>query len=253
MAQRAGHDVNYISLSGALHAIGEEGGKPQIPLALVGDFGGGGLMLAYGMVCALLEAKVSGQGQVVDAAIIDGVTTLMSAFFSAQNMGAWKERGTNMLDSGAPFYNTYQCSDGEYIAVGAMEPQFYQQFIEGLGLAAVDLPKQHDKSQWASLKQIFAGVIHTKSRDEWAAIFEDKDACVTPVLNMAEVAQHPHIKARSTLVEINGHPQPAPAPRFSRTEAKVRHPAVPVGEHTDEILEELGLDAVSLREKGAVA
>jgi len=253
LAQAAGNDINYIALAGALNAIGEAGGKPAIPMALVGDFGGGGLMLAYGMVCGLLEAKVSGKGQVVDASIVDGVTTLMAAFFSANNMGAWGPRGTNMLDSGAHFYNVYECADGQYVSVGAMEPQFYAQLIDGMGLADEALPAQMERSQWPVMKQKFAEVFSSKTQDQWQTIFAGKDACFTPVISMSDVSNHPHIKARQTMVDVAGFPQPGPAPRFSRTQPEVAHPAVEVGSHTDEILEEIGLNAEYLRKKGAVS
>lgn len=256
MAQTAGHDVNYISITGALHSIGEKGGKPVVPLALVGDFGGGGMMLAYGMVCALLEAKVSGEGQVVDAAIVDGVATLMTSFFAAQQVGFWKEqRGSNMLDSGMPWYDTYECADGEYISVGAIEPQFYAELLVGLGLEGESLPDQNDADGWPELRRQFTRTILSRTRDEWAQIFEGRDACVAPVLKISEVADHPHIKARNTLVDVGGNIQPAPAPRFSRTRAEIRSRAAAVGEHTDEILQELGVadEAIGvLREQGAV-
>jgi len=253
LSQSAGHDINYISVAGALNAIGEAEGKPQIPMALVGDFGGGGLMLAFGMVCALLEAKVSGKGQVVDAAIVDGAATLMAAFYAANNMGAWGERGTNVLDSGAHYYNVYQCADGQYVSVGAMEPQFYSQLLDGLGLADEELPAQMDKSQWLMMKQKFTEIFKSKSRDQWQAIFADKDACFTPVISMTEAYDHPHIIARQTMVNVAGYPQPGPAPRFSRTQSQIAHPAVAIGQHTDEILSELGLDFQQLKQTGAVS
>ena len=253
LAESAGHDINYISLAGALNSIGEADGKPTIPMALVGDFGGGGLMLAYGMVCALLEAKVSGKGQVVDAAIIDGVGALMAAFYSANNMRGWGPRGTNILDSGAHFYNVYECADGQYISVGAMEPQFYAQLIEGMGLANEELPAQMDRNQWSVMKTKFSEVFFGKSRSEWETIFAGKDACFTPVLSMSEVHNDPHIKARQTMIDVAGFPQPGPTPRFSRTHAEIAHPAVEIGSHTDEILEEIGLDVKDLRQKGAVS
>ncbi len=253
-SKMAGHDINYIAITGALAAIGKKDSAPVPPLALVGDFGGGGLMLAFGMVCALMEAKTSGQGQVVDAAMIDGVSLLMSSFFGAQQAGFWnEERGSNMLDSGTPFYDTYPYADGEYISVGAIEPQFYSQLLEGLGLSDRELPDQNDMSQWPQLKEIFSEVIRLKSRDQWTEIFDGKDACVTPVLKMSEVAAHPQIKARGTMVDIDGIMHPGPAPRFSRTMAQIQHAAVEAGEHTDEILSELGLDSSALREKGAVS
>lgn len=252
-AHTAGHDINYISIAGALHPMGQKGSKPMIPLSLVGDFGGGGLMLAYGMVCALLEAKSSGEGQVVDAAMVDGAATLMASLFGAQQVGYWKEeRGSNMLDSGAPFYDTYECADGQYISVGAIEPQFYAQLLQGMELADADLPEQMDQTQWPAMKEIFSKTFVAKTRDQWTAIFDGTDACVTPVLKMSEVHQHPQIKARTTIVDVDGHLQPAPAPRFSRTQATIGQRSATIGEHTDEILAQMGLDAVALRKSGAV-
>jgi alpha-methylacyl-CoA racemase len=257
LAQTAGHDINYISIAGALHPMGQYGSRPMVPLSLVGDFGGGGLMLAYGMVCALLESKISGEGQVVDAAMVDGAAILMASLFGAQQVGYWKEeRGTNMLDSGAPFYDTYECADGECVSVGAIEPQFYSQLLIGLSLNKANLPDQMDMEQWPKIKKIFTDIFIKESRDHWVNVFDGKDACVAPVLKMSEVQNHPHIKARETMVDINGHIQPAPAPRFSRTQAVIKHRAAIVGEHTDEILAELGLDTNSidqLRKKGAVS
>ena len=256
-AQAAGHDLNYIALSGALHAMGHKDSRPMVPLSLVGDFGGGGLMLAYGIVCALLEAKHSGAGQVVDAAMVDGAAVLMASFFGAQQVGFWKQqRGSNMLDSGAPFYDTYECADGEYVSVGAIEPQFFAQLLQTLGLNQADLPAQMDMEQWPSLRRAFARVFLAKTRDQWAAIFDGVDACVAPVLKMSEVPQHPHIKARATMVEIDGHLQPAPAPRFSRSSAQIRHRAAHIGEHSDQILADIGLDdaaVAALRQSGVVS
>lgn len=247
MSQVAGHDINYISLAGALHPIGPAGGKPAVPLSLVGDFGGGGLLLAYGMVCALLEAKISGEGQVVDAAMVDGAALLMTSFFGAQQVGYWKEeRGSNMLDSGAPFYDTYECGDGAFISVGAIEPQFYSALLRGLGLQAHELPQQMDMAKWPEMKEIFTRTIKSKSRDEWMRVFEGADACVAPILKMSEVPGHPHIQARRTLVDFQGNWQPAPAPRFSRTQAEISQRAADIGEHSDEILQELGLDSQAI-------
>lgn len=256
-AQTAGHDINYIAIAGALHPMGHKGSRPMVPLSLVGDFGGGGLMLAYGLVCALLEAKHSGVGQVVDAAMVDGAAVLMASLFGAQQVGFWKEeRGSNMLDSGAPFYDTYECADGEYVSVGAIEPQFYAQLLQGLELDNADLPPQMDMDQWPRLRRAFTRVFLGKSRDQWAQVFDGIDACVAPVLKMSEVPLHPHIKARGTMVDIDGHLQPAPAPRFSRSSPKIRHRAAHVGEHSDQILADIGLDAeavAALRESGVVS
>ncbi len=257
MAQAAGHDINYISLTGALHAMGRKGEKPAIPLNLVGDFGGGGLVLAFGMVCALLEAKSSGKGQVVDAAMIDGASVLLSSLFGAHQTGWWSDdRGTNMLDGGAHFYEVYETADGKYVSVGAIEPQFYAALLEGLGLAGEDLPGQMDMSAWPALKERFARIFETKTRDEWCAHFEGKDACVAPVLAMGEVHTHPHNTARGTFVEAFDAIHPHPAPRFSRTPSDIVTAPSKPGEHTDAILEELGYDGTkiqALRESGVVA
>lgn len=252
-AQKVGHDINYIALTGALHAIGEKGSKPQVPLTLIGDFGGGGQVLAFGIACAMFEAKNSGKGQVVDTAMIDGVASMMACSFSTLAMGYYsEERGTNILDSGAPFYDTYECADGEFMAVGAIEPQFYAALLAGLELDTTTLPAQMDMPQWPALKALFTTTFKQKSRAEWTAIFEQRDACVTPILKMSEVIHHPHIAARSTLVNINGKVQPAPAPRFSRTPGHISCVAAKIGEHTDEILDSLGLDSKALRASGAV-
>jgi alpha-methylacyl-CoA racemase len=257
MARAAGHDINYISLTGALHAMGRAGEKPAIPLNLVGDFGGGGLLLAFGMVCALLEAKTSGRGQVVDAAMIDGASALMASLFGAHQTGWWSdERGTNMLDGGAHFYEVYQTSDGRYVSVGAIEPQFYAALLEGLGLAGEALPGQMDASSWPRMKTRFEEIFATKTRDEWVAHFEGKDACVAPVLSLSEAPEHPHNAARGTFVEAFGALHPHPAPRFSRTPAKVETAPSKPGEHTDAILGELGYareKIEALRAAGAVS
>ncbi len=257
MAQAAGHDINYISLTGALHAMGRAGEKPAIPLNLVGDFGGGGLVLAFGMVCALLEAKASGQGQVVDAAMIDGASVLLSSLFGAQQTGWWSdERGTNMLDGGSHFYEVYETADGKYVSVGAIEPQFYAALIEGLGLAGEELPGQMDMQTWPAMKDRFAAIFATRTRDEWCARFEGKDACVAPVLSMGEAPGHPHNVARGTFVDAFDAIHPHPAPRFSRTPSEVSTAPSKPGEHTDAILAEIGYDQAkiaALRDAGVVA
>jgi alpha-methylacyl-CoA racemase len=218
MAPRAGHDINYISLTGALHAIGRAGERPVPPLNLVGDFGGGSMLLVLGVMAALWEAQRSGQGQVVDAAMVDGVSLLNQMFWGFRGQKAWTdERESNLLDGHAPFYDTYTCSDGRHVAVGAIEPQFYAALLTGLGLAGADLPQQFDRDRWAETKARFAEVFASRTRDEWAAVFDGTDACVTPVLAFGEVAAHPHLAARATIVESDGVPQAAPAPRFSRT------------------------------------
>ncbi len=262
LAQEAGHDINYISLTGALHAMGRAGEKPAIPLNLVGDFGGGGLMLAFGVVCALLEAKNSGRGQVVDAAMVDGAAVLLASIYGAQQMGWWSnERGTNLLDSGAPFYEVYETADGRYVSIGSLEPQFYASLLERLALAPVGpdgkpRPGQMDSTHWPAFKDELTAIFKTKTRDEWCAVFAGSDACFAPVLSMSEAHEHPHNAARETFVDVNGARQPRPAPRFSRTEAEIGISPAKLGEHTDEILAEAGYasDAIAaLREAGAVS
>ncbi|MHA6792671.1 CaiB/BaiF CoA transferase family protein [Pseudonocardia bannensis] len=218
LAQRAGHDINYISLTGALHAIGRRGERPVPPLNLVGDFGGGSMLLVIGVLAALWEAKSSGEGQVVDAAMVDGASILVQMVWAMLNQKIWTdERDTNLLDGHAPFYDTYTCSDGRHVAVGAIEPQFYAQLLDGLGIAADELPNQFDPQGWPVVRARFVEAFAARTRDEWAAVFADVDACVTPVLAFGEVADHPHLAARSTIVAPGGVPQAAPAPRFSRT------------------------------------
>jgi len=226
LAARAGHDINYISLTGALHAIGRAGERPVPPLNLVGDFGGGSMLLVTGVLAALWEAQRSGQGQVVDAAMIDGASLLVQMVWGMLTAGWWAdERCANLLDGAAPFYDTYTCADGRHVAVGAIEPQFYRALLDGLGLSAAELPDQLDRSRWPELKARFAGIFATRTRDEWAAVFDGTDACVTPVLAFGEVPGHPHVAARGTVVSRDGVLQAAPAPRFSRTQAAV--PASP--------------------------
>ena len=219
MAQQVGHDINYIALSGALHALGEPDRPPRAPLNLVGDYGGGAMMLVTGVLAALLEAKTTGKGRVVDAAMTDGSALLMSLFQALGARGLWNEaRGSNLLDGGAPFYRCYACGDGRFVAVGALEPQFYAALIVGLGLAPEAVP-QFDLAGWPALQERFAAIFATRDRDDWAAHFEGTDACVTPVLTMAEAARHPHNAARGTFVE-QGVIQAAPAPRFNGTPAE---------------------------------
>ena len=256
LAQEAGHDINYVSLTGALHAIGRRGEKPAIPLNLVGDFGGGGLLLAFGVVCALLEAKGSGRGQVVDAAMVDGVSLLLTSIYGAQQVGWWsEERGTNMLDSGAHFYDAYETSDGRWISIGPFEGKFYAQLLDKLGLSADEFP-QMEREKWPALKERFGEIFKTKTRDEWCARMEGTDVCFAPVLTMAEARSHPHNRARGTFVEVSGIEQPRPAPRFSRTDSGIQRPPAEVGEHTDEVLSEWGWsddEIAALREKQVVS
>jgi alpha-methylacyl-CoA racemase len=218
LSRRAGHDINYIALTGVLHAVGTAGTRPTPPLNLVGDFGGGSLYLAVGVLAALWERDRSGSGQVVDAAIVDGVSSLAQMIWALAARGAWTDRpASNLLDTGAPFYDTYACADGRYVAVGALEPKFYAQLLAGLDLAGADLPAQGDRAGWPVLRARFAEAFARRTRDEWAAVFAGTDACVTPVLTFAEAAEHPHLAARGTVTAFGGVVQAAPAPRFSRT------------------------------------
>lgn len=257
-APTAGHDINYIALAGALEPIGRRGGPPVPPLNLVGDFGGGGMLLAFGLVCGLLEAQRSGKGQVVDAAMVDGAAVLTTMFHAFRAMGIWQdERGTNMLDTGAHFYDVYETKDAKYVSIGSIEPQFYAELLRLTGLDAdEEMLAQHDRSAWEGLTERLAGVFATKSRDEWCEIMEGTDVCFAPVLSLAEAPEHPHNVQRQTFVEIEGVTQPAPAPRFSRTEVGVDRPPAHAGQHTDEVLGEFGFDVdrlAGLRDSGAIA
>ena len=218
LAHAAGHDINYIAISGALHAIGPEGGKPVVPLNYLGDFGGGAMLLAFGVLAALLEAKRSGEGQVVDAAMTDGSALLSAMMYGWAANGWWNTtRGDNMLDGGAPFYDSYRCADDKFIAIGAIEPQFYATLRERCGLADADFDAQMDKARWPRLKEKLGALFRTQTRDQWCALLEGSDACFAPVLDWNEAPHHAHNLARETFVEIDGVVQPAPAPRFSRT------------------------------------
>jgi alpha-methylacyl-CoA racemase len=256
LADAAGHDINYISLAGVLHHIGTAGGPPVPPLNLVGDFGGGGMMLAFGVVCALLEAGRSGRGQVVDAAMVDGAAVLMTLFHAMRRQSIFfDERGTNSLDSGAHFYNAYRTRDGKYVSIGSIEPQFYAKLLELTGLAGEELPDQRDPAHWPALKEKLQAVFETRTRDEWCEIMEGSDVCFAPVLTIPESMEHPHLKARNTYVEVDGIPQPAPAPRFSRTPGTIDRPPPLPGQHTDEALREWGIpgaDISRLHAAGAI-
>ncbi len=247
MAQQAGHDIGYIALTGALHAIGEAGGPPQIPVNLVGDFGGGGNYLVIGVLAALREADRSGQGQVVDAAIVDGTAHLLAGTHMMLATGTWAdERGVNLLDGGAPFYSVYETADGRHMAVGALEPKFYAELLAALELDE-DPARQHDKARWPALRDKLAAAFASRSQAEWSAVFAGSDACVAPVVGLREAADHPHIKARGSIVEHEGLLQPAPAPRFSRTPTALGAPPPAPGRHTLEVLEEWGVpDAAAL-------
>jgi len=242
LASAAGHDINYIALAGILHAIGRAGQPPTPPINLLGDFGGGGMLLAFGVVCALLERTTSGKGQVIDAAMVDGAALLATAIHAYRSIGFWSDdRGTNLLDSGAHFYETYQCADGEYVAIGAIEPKFYAQFLDLVGLKPEDLPGQLDRDQWPDMKRRLAEIFRTKPRAEWCRIMEGSDACFAPVLSMADAPQHAHNRHRQTFVEIAGDIQPAPAPRFSRTPGGMPSPPPEPGQDTDDALAAWGI------------
>jgi alpha-methylacyl-CoA racemase len=256
-AAAAGHDINYISLAGALEPIGRRGEAPVPPLNLVGDFGGGGMFLAFGIACGIVEAQRSGQGQVIDAAMVDGAASLMTMTHSFRAMGIWNdERGTNMLDTGAHYYDVYETADGKYVSIGSIEPQFYAELLRLTGLEGEELPWQQDRSHWPELKERFAAIFRTKSRAEWCELMEGTDVCFAPVLAIPEAVEHPHNVARGTFVEVAGITQPGPAPRFSRTPGEIRRPPPHAGQHTDEVLRDAGLDAdavAKLRAAGAVA
>jgi alpha-methylacyl-CoA racemase len=257
LATTAGHDIDYIGISGALHPIGRAGERPVPPLNLVGDFGGGGMLLAIGVLAALVDRQRSGLGQVVDAAMVDGSALLTSFIYGLRARGGWRDdRGVNLLDGGAPFYDTYATADGKYVAVGALEPQFYAALLDGLGLAAAGLPAQMDASGWPVLRAKFTESFSQRTRDEWVAVFAGTDACVAPVLSAAEAPAHPHNAARGVFTEVGGVTQPAPAPRFGRSTLPVpKAPARP-GADTDEVLGRLALskEAIAdLRARGVVA
>ena len=256
LAPTAGHDIDYIAVAGTLHPIGRAGERPVPPLNLVGDFGGGGMLMALGVLAALLERQRSGLGQVVDAAMVDGSALLAAFIHGLHAAGVWRdERGVNLLDTGAPFYDTYETSDGRYMAVGALEARFYGELVKGLGLAGEELPGQHDTAAWPVLRARFTEVFASRTQAEWTAVFEGTDACVSPVLPLAEAPGHPHNVARGTFTSVGGTTQPAPAPRFSRTPADPPRPAVPAGADTGAVLAGLGLDdgqIAALRERGVI-
>ena len=249
MALDAGHDINYIALAGCLAHLGRNDGTPPIhPLNLIGDFGGGGMLMALGVLGALLEREKSGKGQVVDAAMVDGTAMLMSMLWGWRHTGAFSaERGTNMNDTGSHFYNSYKTKDGGFITIGAIEPQFYANLLRLTGLEGQPLPKQLDHASWSAMKDKLAEVFLQKTRDEWCAVMAGTDVCFAPVLTMDEALQHPHIAARDTYIEVAGVQQPAPAPRFSRTPSAVQSPGAYPGEHTDAALADWGVSAEELR------
>jgi alpha-methylacyl-CoA racemase len=256
LAQAAGHDLNYIALTGVLHAIGPAGGKPVPPLNLVGDYGGGALYLAFGVMAALFERQRSGRGQVVDAAMVDGAASLASIFWGLQAAGQWSEpRGENLLDGGAPFYDTYETADGRHISLGALEPKFFAQLAEALGLEARFVQRQYDRRLWPEMRAAMVSAVKQRTRQAWCERLEGRDACFAPVLNFDEAAAHPHALARGAFVSVDGVRQPAPAPRFSRTPAEHPRPAPNPGQHSEELLREAGFtepEMAALRAAGAL-
>ncbi|SCL28009.1 alpha-methylacyl-CoA racemase [Micromonospora rhizosphaerae] len=258
LAPYAGHDIDYLALTGALHGIGRAGERPVPPMNLLGDFGGGGMMLALGVVAALYAVRAGAAGQVVDAAIVDGVSVLATQIHSLRQLGMWQDqRGVNLLDGGAPFYDTYECADGRYLAVGALEPRFYDELVRltGFPLPGDEALDRTDPANWPALREAWGRLFRTRTRDEWTALLNESDACVAPVLDWREAPEHQHLAARGVFVEHDGVTQPAPAPRFSGTPTGVRRPPPRPGEHTDEVLAEAGLDAeriAALRAGGVV-
>jgi len=243
LAAEAGHDINYISIAGALDPIGRRGEAPVPPLNLVADFGGGGMLLAMGILAAVYERTHSGLGQVVDAAMVDGAALLTTMFHEMRALSVWHdERGTNSMDTGSHYYNVYETSDGEFLSVGAMEPHFYRSFMKGLGFSDVDIPPQDDRSQWESLKQLVATTIRSRTRAEWLDTFRGTDACVTPVVALGDAPTHPHNRERATFVDVGGTVEPAPAPRFSRTPPRAPTPSPGPGVHFTEELLRWGLN-----------
>jgi len=256
LAHAAGHDINYIALTGALYAMGRDETPPAPPLNLVGDFGGGGMLLAFGIACALIDAKKSGKGQVVDAAMTDGASILSAMMYGFSASGMWtNDRYSNMLDGGAHFYDSYETSDGKYIALGSIEPQFYALLLEKTGINDPAFKDQMNRNNWPELKKQLAQILKTKTRDEWCEIMEGTDVCFAPILNFNEATEHPHNKARNTFVEIEGVKQPAPAPRFSRTSPSTPNPPAKAGEHTEEALAEWGISSdelAKMKQGGAI-
>jgi alpha-methylacyl-CoA racemase len=257
LAEAAGHDINYIALAGALYCIGRRGEAPVPPLNLVGDFGGGALYLALGVVAGILEAQKSGKGQVVDVAMVDGVASLMTAIYGMHGAGVWtNERGSNVLDTGAHYYDVYETRDGKHVSVGSIEGKFYEELLQRSGLKNEELPRQNDRPSWPRMKERLTQLFLTKTRDEWCKIMEGTDICFAPVLSMDEAPQHAHNQLRGTFVVRDGVTQPAPAPRFSRTPSAIQSPPAAPGEHTEEALRDWGFsssDLEGLRRCGAIA
>ncbi|MBV8462877.1 MAG: CoA transferase [Acidimicrobiales bacterium] len=256
LARAAGHDIDYIALAGALEPIGRADDRPVPPLNLVGDFGGGGMLMAFGVCAALLSAQRTGKGQVIDVAMVDGAASLMAMTYTLRATGMWKdERGVNLLDTGAPFYEVYETADGAFMGVGAIEPQFYAELVRLLGFKDDELPDQNDRPRWPEMKQRFAEVFATRTRAEWEEVFAGSDACAFPVLSPAEAPDHPHNRARGTFTEVAGMVQPAPAPRFLGTPGAISRPPVNPGQHGDEALAEWGFSAADvdgLRASGVI-
>lgn len=247
LAHAAGHDINYIALTGALNAIGREGEPPLHPLNLVGDFGGGALYLAMGVLAGVIEAQRSGQGQVIDCAMIDGAASLMTLFYGMKHMNRWNDqRGTNAIDGGSHFYNVYETLDGKFVAIGSIEPKFYAELLEKIGLDAAALPAQHDPTSWRAMTQRFTEIFRSKTRDEWCRIMEGSDVCFAPVLDLDESLRHPHNQARGTFVSVNGVAQPGPAPRFSRTPCAIGKPPSVPGEDSLSVLSDWGFSDAAL-------
>ena len=247
LAQAAGHDINYIALSGALHGIGRKGEAPVPPLNLVGDFGGGGMLLAFGIACALFEARGSGKGQVIDAAMSEGAASLMAMFYGRHAAGHWRdERGVNVLDTGSPWYDSYETADGKHVAIGAIEGRFYAELLQRLGLDAARLPGQFEIARWPELRAAFAAAFKRKTRDAWCRELEGTDVCFAPVLSLAEAPAHAHNQARGAFVDIDGVTQPAPAPRFSRTPGSIARGAPQRGEGGAQALADWGYDAAQI-------
>jgi len=257
LAQRSGHDINYIALAGALFSIGSKGGPPVVPLNLVGDFGGGGFLLAFGLLCALFEARASGKGQVVDAAMIDGAALLTAGVHGMLAQGIFQEeRGESILNGGAPFYGVYECADGEFVSLGSLEPQFYDELMARLELDPAVFAKRHDPRNWPAQTEKLAEVFKTRTRAQWTELLQDTDVCFAPVLRMSEAADHPHNRARGVFTEVDGLVQPSPAPRFSRSSTSINPAAVSPGTHTDEVLSGWGFSAdeiAGLHSDGAIA
>ena len=257
VSHAAGHDINYIALTGALHAVGPRNGPPVVPLNLFGDFGGGALYLAFGIACGIIEARQSGQGQVVDAAMTDGSASLLTMFYGMLASGNWNDhRGSNPVDGGSHFYTVYETKDAKHVSIGSIEAKFYAELLQLTGLDEETLPEQFDADNWETMREKLTVIFKSKTRDEWVAIMEGSDVCFAPVLSLSEAPEHPHNQSRDTFVEVDGIVQPAPAPRFSRTEATIQSPPPSPGQHTDEALADWGFGAdelAILRDRAAIA